>query len=178
MQKLVAICLLICFTVPVAGSYLWLRYERRLVRREVKAALLKGLDKKDLVLLAFTAAEDKALLTWEHSGEFSFNDQKYDIVSRKKVGKQTQYWCWKDTKESAIDHKITELTRQAWGNNPQKDKQHKTTSETVKLTPEKRVVIPVFSGEFEQTNHTFFNYTEIQPSTTLIPVSPPPEVYC
>lgn len=178
MQRLVGIFLLICFTVPVASSYLWLRYERKLVRREVKAALLKGLDKKDLVLLTFSSAEDKALLTWEHSGEFSFHNQKYDIVSRKKLGDKMQYWCWKDTKESAIDHQITELTRQAWGNNPQKDKQHKTTSETVKVTPEKRVAIPVFAGEFEQTKRAFFNYTEIRPSTTLIAVSPPPEVYC
>ncbi|MDH4473020.1 MAG: hypothetical protein QE487_10475 [Fluviicola sp.] len=178
MQRLVGIFLLICFTVPVASSYLWLRYERKLVRREVKAALLKGMDQKNLVLLAFTEAEDKALLQWEHSGEFTFHSQKYDIVSQKKVGEQMHYWCWKDTKESALDSKLTELTRQAWGNNPQKDKQHKIASETVKSTPEKRVAIPLFVGEFERTNRAFFDYVEITTSATLIAASPPPEVYC
>lgn len=178
MQRVVGIFLLICFTVPVASSYLWLRYERKLVRREVKAALLQGMDQKDLVLLAFTEAEETTHLQWEHSGEFVFHSQKYDIVSQKKVGEQTQYWCWKDNEESAIDHKITELTRQAWGNNPQKDKQHKMASKTVKTTPEKRVVMPLFLGEFEQTNRAFFGYIGITTSETLIAASPPPEVYC
>ncbi len=178
MQRFVGIFLLICFTVPVAGSYLWLRYERKLVRREVKAALLKGLDKKDLVLLAFTREEDKALLTWEHSGEFSFHNQKYDIVSRKKVGEKMHYWCWKDTKESAIDRKISELTQQAWERNPQKGKHVKTVLETVKSLQEKRVLIPVFSGEFQQNNRSFFNYAATLPSAILIAASPPPEMYC
>lgn len=157
---------------------MWLRYERKLVRREVKAALLTGMDQKDLVLLAFTEAEENTYLQWEHSGEFVFHSQKYDVVSRKKVGERMQYWCWKDAEESAIDQKITELTRQAWGNNPKKDKQHKIASETVKSPPEKRVVMPLFLGEFEQINRAFFGYIEITTSETLIAALQPPEVYC
>ena len=170
--------MLICFTLPVAGSYLWLRYERKMVRREVKATLLKGLDKKELVLLAFTEAEDKVLLQWEHSGEFTFSHQKYDIVSRKKVGKKMRYWCWKDTKESAIDQKITELTRRAWGNNPQKDKQHKIATETVKSIHHFASPELVFELDFDLFEKPIFYYSEKLTVKTVVSSVPPPEAFC
>ncbi|ASS49721.1 MAG: hypothetical protein A3D31_09075 [Candidatus Fluviicola riflensis] len=173
-----AICLLICFTLPVGGTYLWLRYERKLVRREVKATLLKGLNKKELVLLTFTAAEEKMQLEWEHSGEFSFRNQKYDIVSRNKVGKRMHYWCWKDTKESAIDRRITELTQKAWEDDDVENNSRKTTIETVKMAPEKRIGIPLFNGQFSIDQHPFFDYSESISSTNLIPTFQPPESNC
>ncbi len=175
---MVTICLLICFTVPVAGTYLWLCYERKLVKREVQAALLQKLDKKDLVLFSFTAEEEKQLLEWEHSREFSFHHQKYDVVSREKVEKRMQYWCWKDVKESAIDRRISELTRKAWEDDDVENNGEKITVEYVKSTPEKQIDIPLFGGQFVREQLVFFDYCENLSSTNLIATFQPPEIDC
>lgn len=178
MQRLVGIFLLICFTMPVAGSYLWLRYERKLIKREVKTSLLKGVDKKHLVLLSFTLAEEKTLLEWEHEREFSFKGQKYDVVSREKVGENSRYWCWKDVKESTIDRKIAELTQQVWEEDDEENKRHKTAIETVKSIPEFASPDWCFEPQFPQNDQAFFRYSRKLRPIIVASTAPPPEVFC
>lgn len=135
MDRKYAIVLLGCFLVPVVATYLWLRHERRCVKREVKQEVFSHIDLRDCAQFEFTLAQEKQL-DWEHSAEFSLKGQKYDVILKKKTHRGTTiYYCWKDVKESEIDRKIATLVNDALGGNPVKDKQHKSVTHLVKDLP-------------------------------------------
>lgn len=133
MQRTIGIFLLLCFTAPVAGTYLWLRYERKQVRREVKAHILNGIEHDQLTLLSFTDPQAAQQLTWEHAGEFTYRGEKYDIVEQQTKDGKTQYWCWHDTKESGLDQQLTDLVHKAFGDGKQRNERDKQVVQVFKV---------------------------------------------
>ena len=66
-------------------------------------------DHDGLVLLKFTKKDEQKLLRWEHSREFEFADQMYDIVKTEAHGDTTYYWCWWDEAETKLNQQLEEL---------------------------------------------------------------------
>lgn len=98
--------LLLCcvFVDPVIASFTWLYYQKAIIKREVKRQIIAGIDEDDLVLLKFSKEEAKTKLRWEHSKEFEYNRQMYDVVKTMTLGGMVYYWCW-------LDHEETKLNR-------------------------------------------------------------------
>ncbi|MDZ7846951.1 MAG: hypothetical protein U5L96_09340 [Owenweeksia sp.] len=119
-RKVLGILLLFCLVAPVVATFTFLRYQKSQVRREVKWKMIAGLDKEELVLLKFTEEESQTELRWEHSKEFEYKGQMYDIVEKSIQGDTIYYWCWWDHEETKLNKQLDGLLANVLGNNPQR----------------------------------------------------------
>lgn len=118
--------------VPFLGTYTGLHYQKRLVRKEVKRAIMDGMGTEQLVLLRFTRAEADQKLRWEHSKEFEYDGQMYDVVYKAYCGDTTEYWCWWDHEESELERELDALLAGAFGNHPGAQKKHQQVIKLLK----------------------------------------------
>ncbi len=112
-KRIIAISLLFILFAPVATIFLYLQYEKTVVRREVKWKMIAGLDQEELVLLKFSIEQTETELRWEHSKEFEYKGQMYDIVSKVIIGDSIFYRCWWDHEETALNQKLKILVAKA-----------------------------------------------------------------
>ncbi len=122
-NKWSSILLLFTLLTPVVGTLSWLQYNTYRVKKAVKRAIINGMDQDELTLIKITP-ESRHLLRWEHSREFEYRSQMYDIVSVEKHGDTTFYWCWWDREETYLNQKITEVLDYVL-NTTQERNQHK-----------------------------------------------------
>jgi hypothetical protein len=122
LKKPLAIFLLLCFGVPVLGTYAWLQYQKNQVKIEVEQILNEGDMQNQLVRLAFTNGQVDTLLRWEHSGEFEYQHQMYDVVTAQVEGDSTVYWCWWDKKETRLNQQLQALVEQVLAKDPLRHK--------------------------------------------------------
>ncbi len=174
-SKLLGIFLLFCFAAPVATTFAFLKYQKKQIKREVKWRLIEGIDQKELVLIKLTKKEQDRELEWEHSKEFEYQGEMYDIAETKTINDTTYYWCWWDYEETELNKKLNGLVQTAFGNNPTKqEKQNKLNSFFKSL---------YFSATIINTKNTAtdlkilfvfsnFNYQSLYSS----PPVPPPEI--
>lgn len=113
---------------PVATTIISLRFERKMIRKEVKRMIIAGLDKKDLVLIKLTRSEKKTQLRWKHSKEFEYKGQMYDIVEKEYKNGITYFWCWWDFEETSLNKKLTRLAAHIFDNSTNKQQKEKKLS--------------------------------------------------
>lgn len=109
MKKVISIFLLLCLIVPFAGTVSWFHYQKKSIKKQIKHQIIAGIDKDELVLFTFTIEETKTILDWEHSKEFEYNNNMYDIVKADTIGNRVNYWCWWDHKETKLNKHLTKL---------------------------------------------------------------------
>jgi len=109
MKKYIGIFLLLCLLLPSAGTYVWLTFHKKNLKKEVKRKLIAGIDKEELVLLQFSKAEVEQKLRWEHSKEFEYKGHMYDVVKTKTTNDSISYWCWWDYKETKLNKKLNKI---------------------------------------------------------------------
>ncbi len=113
------------FIAPVATTYFILRNQKKIIKKEIKRKIIAGIAKEELVLLKFTEQEKQEKLKWEHSKEFEFNGNMYDVVDNEIKGDTTIYWCWLDDEETKLNKQLSELVSRALGNNPKNKENQK-----------------------------------------------------
>lgn len=106
--RLLAITWLFFLLVPFWLYFAILQWEKEEVRHEVKEKIIEGMDRDELELLTFTKKESKNLY-WEHSKEFKYQGEMYDIVERRTTQDSVYFWCWWDREESRLNQKLTNL---------------------------------------------------------------------
>ncbi len=117
--------MLFILIVPAVVTYTWLHHHRRAVKREVKWKMIAGVDKKELVFFKFSNQELTTKLRWEHSKEFEYQTQMYDVVEKKITNDSTYLWCWWDHEETKLNKQLQGLLATAFQNDSQtKDKQN------------------------------------------------------
>lgn len=89
--------------------YAYLQFEKSAIRREIKWKMIAGMDEAELILLKFTKEETQTKLRWEHSKEFEYNGQMYDIVSKKVEGDSIFYRVWWDHEETELNKNLKKL---------------------------------------------------------------------
>lgn len=119
-RKVTGILLIFCLVAPIVATFTFLHYQKRQVKREVKWKMIAGIDKNELVLLKFTDEETQTELRWEHSKEFEYKGQMYDIVEKSIQGDTIYYWCWWDHEETKLNKQLDGLLAKVLGNNPQR----------------------------------------------------------
>jgi hypothetical protein len=125
-HKVSIISLIICLVAPLLATYIYLQFEKVAIRREIKHQIIAGIDKNELVQLKFSLEESANQLEWEHSKEFEYRGQMYDVVESIIHSDSIYYWCWMDNKETALHKKLDQLLGIALGNSPsKKDKEDK-----------------------------------------------------
>jgi len=118
--RLLGILLLLCLITPFASTYMFLKLQKKQIKKEIKWKMIAGLDKDELVSLKFTKEEAQIKLRWKHSKEFEYNGEMYDIAQNSTQGDSVFYWCWWDHKETKLNQQLNELVAFALGNNQQR----------------------------------------------------------
>ena len=174
-NRILSIILLLCLTLPIVGMFGWLRMKKRAVRKEVKHKLIAEVDKSELVLFKFTAEETAKQLEWEHSKEFEYRNEMYDVVQTETHGDTTYYWCWLDYKETALNRQLVDLTALALNKDPQHQNQkQKLTQFLQHLFVEE---IPLYAFLLVEKAKAK-SCTALHPfrSWSVTPPSPPPQL--
>jgi len=81
-----------------------------MVRKEVKWKMIEGLNRDELSLIAISKNQSSQL-EWEHSKEFEYQGEMYDVVYKKETADSLFYWCWWDRKETQLNRQLASLTR-------------------------------------------------------------------
>jgi len=103
----------------------YLHFEKAAIKREIKWKMIAGMDMEELVLLKFSKEETETKLRWEHSKEFEYDGQMYDVVSKEIKGDSIYYRCWWDHEETALNKKLQKLVANTFKNNKDKQKNQK-----------------------------------------------------
>jgi hypothetical protein len=95
-------------------------------QKQAASHIKNELKKEDEVLLVFTTYQSITLLVWEHSREFEYKGEMYDIIRSKTQGDSVWYWCYHDKKETKLRKNVQSLLTYFLGTSPQNktDQQH------------------------------------------------------
>jgi hypothetical protein len=112
-RQLFSILLVSSLIGPYLGISLYLKHEKRMLKREIKHRIIEGIDKSELVELTFALADAETQLRWEHSKEFEYNGEMYDVVESKSENGKITYWCWWDNEETTLNKQLNKLLARA-----------------------------------------------------------------
>ena len=108
LRKAIAILFFICLTGPVTISFIWLQYQKQIVRSEVEQKLFEE-NAEHLTLLRITKSEISTSLNWNNDHEFEFDGKMYDVVNAEEDGDKIIFHCWDDNKETELNQQLNEL---------------------------------------------------------------------
>jgi len=103
------VLLLVCFISPLCLNYAFLKLRQYKIKEQVQHKLLQEVEPSELVTLRFTAEEAEEQLDWEHSREFEYKGQMYDVVSKVVKGDSIIYNVWWDKAETKIKKELKTL---------------------------------------------------------------------
>ena len=162
---------------PVLTVYFYLQFEKAAIRREIKWKMIAGMDEEELVLLKFTKEETQTKLRWEHSKEFEYNGQMYDIVSKKVKGDSIFYRCWWDHEETKLNKSLKKLVANAFDH----DEENRRTQQTFHTYLGSFFYSDIFDWQARRPSYNLevicqnFFYGEKFHSLQLSPPTPPPK---
>ncbi len=108
-KRFTAFSYLFLLLVPFAVVFFALKAEHYQHRKKVKHQLIASIDRDELVLLGFKNSEMGKLLRWEHSKEFEYQGEMYDVVERQSTADSMFFWCWWDNDETQLHRKLDRL---------------------------------------------------------------------
>lgn len=113
LKRIFSILLIGSLIGPYIGISLYLKHEKKMLKREIKHKIIEGIDRSELVELTFTLNEAVEKLRWEHSKEFEYNGEMYDVVEMEEKSGTITYWCWWDHKETSLNKQLNGLLAKA-----------------------------------------------------------------
>lgn len=120
------IVILCCIALgSFSGTFFWYQIQKISIKKTISEYIDNGIEKEKLVLLKFTYADSETKLRWEHSKEFEYNNQMYDVVEIEYKNDSVYYLCWHDKEETAINNQIRKMAKFVLPNNIKDD--HKDT---------------------------------------------------
>jgi len=114
-----AIFFLLVLSIPFLCTRAILLHRKSESKEAVKARILAGVDKSEMVRLVFSVNDAKTALKWEHSKEFEYRGEMYDIVKSEGKTDSVIYWCIRDKDETQLNRQLESLVALATGSDPQ-----------------------------------------------------------
>ncbi len=165
--------MIFAFCLPFIGTYSWLSFKKAVIKKEVKRELIKTVDHGSLIQLGFKVNEVDDKLKWEHPGEFEYNGQMFDIVSKSEKKDSVYYLCWPDHDETALNKKLEKLVSENFSNDKESNQKEK------RLTDFGSNLFPPYSQNIMRIlgeRQFYFSGKEKKyPSIFNKPISPPPQ---
>ena len=124
-KKLIPLFLLLCLAAPFVLTYSALKMQKHQLKRSIKHQIIDGIDKSELVLLKFSKHEVEEMLDWEHSKEFEFKNEMYDVVEKEETTDSISYWCWWDNEETKLNRQLASSLLIDWQQNDAQQQQNK-----------------------------------------------------
>jgi hypothetical protein len=115
MPQVKSIFLGLILAIPFAGAFGWFTGRLVVVRHEVKAKLATDKHAGPLVKLTFARGDVRDLLAWEHSREFRYQGEMYDVARTEEATDSISYWCHHDVKETSIRREISKWLARTFG---------------------------------------------------------------
>lgn len=119
MQVAISLCVLASLFTPFGATYLWLHIQKSLLKKELKAQLIAGIDKSELAHFTFSASQIETELRWEHKKEFEYKGEMYDVIETQICYDSIRYVCWHDKAETKLNRQLQTLIAQRTGNTPE-----------------------------------------------------------
>lgn len=170
------ICIVFCFSLiaPIFFAYFAFHHKTNAIRQEVAEHIEEGVEKSELVLLKFTHEETETLLRWEHSREFEYNHQMYDIVETEVSEDSVFYLVYWDVEETELKKSYGDILANALGIKKNSTKQRTQLNVEFRsiyfLENEEGLSLPAEEGKIVFSK---VNYNLLSPSYP--PPSPPPK---
>lgn len=175
-KTIIASLLSLSFVVdPVGWAFSWISLKKTIVKKDVRKRITAGIEVGNLVLLKFKKEETGSLLRWEHSGEFEYNGQMYDVVETWTQGNTVYYRCWRDEEETRLNSQLKETVARALGEAPKVEEKSTLWSSSLKsscfiITKERKILPPGLFREPLRALSDFYSSIVIRPPT------PPPRL--
>jgi hypothetical protein len=175
-KRLIVGALALCFFIdPITVSITRLNHDRSIIKKDMENHIIAGICKSDLVLLIFSTEETRTLLRWEHSREFEYNRQMYDIVETKSLGDTVYYWCRWDQEETKLNEQLRELAAQAPGEAPNSGDDRDSLVSGMRSFC--RTVLFYWKPSAPESSfNCFLPYSDLYSSTDIRPPTPPPRL--
>lgn len=167
--------LLLCLIVPFFGAWQFLSIQIHQIREQVHAIVLHNLTEDQKLLLTFSNEDALTKLEWEHSREFEYNGEMYDVISLEVNGDSTSYLCYHDVRETRAKNELRNVIASALGSTPHNQKSQSHITDFLKT------LFPIEPVHFRPIAESTAERNEIkryQFSATIhlaIPPTPPPE---
>ena len=173
--KVVGLFLIFCLGIPVPATFTFLNHQKKQIKEEIKQQIIAGIDKKELVLLKFAETDRLTQLNWEHSSEFEYKGDMYDVVETSIIADTTYYWVWCDLEETELNKLLTELVSLEWSNNPKnlenRARLQNFFNSLYFSAPAERNPYAV-----RELNCNFYFCQKLYPFVPIPPTTPPPEL--
>ncbi|MEZ4937004.1 MAG: hypothetical protein R2799_05370 [Crocinitomicaceae bacterium] len=108
--------------LPLIFMSVWFPIQKYKIRKQVKKEIIQGIDKEELVKIRLSFEEFVKELEWEHSKEFEYKGQMYDIVSAEFDGEHIIFYCWPDNEETVLNQQLTAALEDLLGGNQERNK--------------------------------------------------------
>lgn len=122
-KSIIVILLAVSINLPVFITNQYLEYQRKSIRKTVKAAINAGLHEDQLTKLRFSKTDIADKISWEKSDEFEFEGKLYDIVKTEETNDSIVYFCWLDNDESAVKKLLNNISNYEWSKNKNRQNQ-------------------------------------------------------
>lgn len=146
-----------------------------MVKKNIKRKMIAGIDKEELVLLKFTKAEAERELEWEHSKEFEYKREMYDIVESQTTSDSVLYWCWWDYEETNLNLALSDLVEKNLGKDSKRSQKRQQLLDFYKnmntLESSFRISFHVQQNQVLNTYYQFYWNSKYQ-----TPLVPPPQL--
>lgn len=166
--------LFLCLLAPLVTGLLLLQHQKHMVRKTVKRQIIAGLSADELTAIKIHKKDIYTLLEWEHSKEFEYQHQMYDVVFTDTLGDSILYHCWWDYEETSLNRQLHHLATNAWNHNPVKEQKQKELKQLFK-----NWLPSYFSSQLEAfytLPHIKYPHFNTNPSRIYLPPqSPPPQ---
>ena len=174
MKKTLSISLLIIIAIATLFPFVYLKMERKAIKKSIKHKIIAGIEKEELVLLVFDKDEVDQQVKWKHSKEFQYKGEMFDIVEKEIIGNEIYYWVWWDKEETVLNQKLANLVRQNFTQNPYQNNKNQIITQFFKTL--------YFSAKtsvlFEDAKNNVVHFTPYLENFSLwqqLPITPPPQ---
>ena len=136
----------------------------------------KAIPPEDQMRWTFSLEDARTKLFWEHSREFEYKGEMYDVIRTDTKGDSVSYWCYWDRKETKLKKQLNVLVMKLMGPGPQSRNQGTQINDFFRSL--------FFQSSIYEDDIAFHApqnrcYTAYQFSLSLhdsIPPSPPPDI--
>lgn len=175
MKKLTTIILFISLIAPFVIGLRTYDVQLKKLKKSVKKTIAEHIDRSLLVRLSFNK-DEITKLQWEHSKEFEYNSEMYDIVHKEIKSDSVVYWCWLDNEETNLEKSLNNLIAKSLGES-QNDKPSKDIiKQLIKKTFISQTAL-LYTNTYTELNN-YFNISSKRFNSIILEISsPPPEFY-
>jgi hypothetical protein len=117
MRLVTSIFLTSVFIFPGIIAMLWFQGEFYTIKKKAKRQIIQLTDTTDLHVFTLDLSDTLTGFNWIHAGEFIYQGEMYDIVSRSYQKDSVTYHAWYDSEETNLKRKVNDYLANYCGTN-------------------------------------------------------------